>query len=184
MIYIVSGASRSGKSLVAKRMSEKTGVSYISTDNLMMGYIDGLPELGLSENMWPNEIAEIMWPFLEAMISNMIENEMDYIFEGEAFLPKKISTLRMLHPNKIKVCFLGFTDIPLEKKMMNVKKYSNGKHDWLAKKEDEFIEEHIINMKLYSAIVRNECNIYGCKYFDSGSSFTETMDSVIEWLVE
>ena len=68
MLYLVSGTSRSGKTLIAKKLLADKQIPYLSLDWLMMGFNDGIPEYGIHHLLWPNEIAEKMWPFLQGMI--------------------------------------------------------------------------------------------------------------------
>ncbi|MGI9341449.1 MAG: hypothetical protein ACR2QV_01275, partial [Gammaproteobacteria bacterium] len=42
---------------------------------LMMGFNDGIPKYGIHHQLWPNEIAEKMAPFLLAMINSMLVKE-------------------------------------------------------------------------------------------------------------
>lgn len=42
MIYIISGTSRSGKTITAQKLMEKRGIPYLSLDWLVMGFTNGL----------------------------------------------------------------------------------------------------------------------------------------------
>jgi adenylate kinase family enzyme len=42
MLYLISGASRAGKTLIAKRISEQVGIPYLSLDWLIMGFTNGI----------------------------------------------------------------------------------------------------------------------------------------------
>ncbi|MGE5223308.1 MAG: hypothetical protein ACM3PY_12790 [Omnitrophica WOR_2 bacterium] len=45
MIYLVGGAARSGKSMIAQRFMAQTGIPYFCLDWLMMGFANGMPEV-------------------------------------------------------------------------------------------------------------------------------------------
>ena len=64
MLYILSGTSRSGKTTVARRFLTRTGIPYMSVDAIMMGFTNGIPEYGIHDRLWPNEIAEKNVAFL------------------------------------------------------------------------------------------------------------------------
>ena len=96
MIYLISGTSRSGKTLVAKKIMQQYEIPYLSLDWLVMGFTNGIPEYGIHDKLWPNEIAEKFWDFLKAMLENMIWSETDYIIEGEAVLPELINDLLII----------------------------------------------------------------------------------------
>ena len=72
MLYLVSGASRSGKTMVAENILQRTGIPYLSIDWLVMGFTQGIPEYGVHDRLMPDEIAEGIWPFLKAICANML----------------------------------------------------------------------------------------------------------------
>lgn len=183
MIYIISGASRAGKSTVAKKLMKENNIPYIPLDSIMMGFMNGVPSMGIHDKLWPNEIAEKMWGFLKAMCENMIYNNIDYIFEGEAVLPQYINELMAQYPNKVKACFIGFSNIDTDEKVSNVKRYPNGSNDWLVNNKDEYIFEHIENMKFYSEELKRKCEVFNVKYFDTSINFEETINEVINYLI-
>jgi len=184
MIYVISGTSRSGKTLIAKKMMKQCGIPYISLDWLVMGFTNGIPEYGINDKLWPNEIAEIFWDFLKAMCENMIWTETDYIIEGEAVLPERIDELLKKYPGSIKVCFVGYTNINVSEKVKYVYNYSYGKKDWLTNESDDYIERHISNMIEYSERIKISCEKYGIRYFDTSKNFLQVLDAAIAYLVQ
>ena len=80
MIYLISGTSRSGKTLVAKKIMQQYQIPYLSLDWLVMGFTKGIPEYGINDKLWPNEIAEKFWAFLKAMLENMPDLVLQPIF--------------------------------------------------------------------------------------------------------
>ena len=44
MLFLVSGTSRSGKTLIAKKILADNQIPYLSFDWLMMGFNHGMPE--------------------------------------------------------------------------------------------------------------------------------------------
>jgi len=133
MIYIVSGASRSGKSIIAKRFLQRNHVPYMPLDSMMMGFMNGVPSMGIHDRLWPHEIAEKMWPFLEAMCENMLNNKIDYLFEGEAVWPQYIKGFADRHPGQVRICFLGFVDVDIPSKVSDVKRYQKKKSEIILK---------------------------------------------------
>ena len=183
MLYIVSGTSRSGKTIIAKEAMKRTGIPYMSLDWLVMGFTNGVPEYGIHDKLWPNEIAEKFWPFLNAMCENMLWSEVDYILEGEAILPKLVSELFKKYPDKVRICFVGYTDVNMEDKVRDVKKYNNGKEDWLINESDEVINSHVDNMIGYSKLIKDECARHSVTYVDTSSEFEKSIEDVIKTLL-
>ena len=183
MLFLVSGASRSGKTLIARKILADKQIPYLSLDWLMMGFNDGIPDYGIHHLLWPNEIAEKIRPFLRGMIDSMLVERMEYVIEGEAMLPPSVSDLVEKHPDMIKAVFVGYTEISVADKVALVKKHGDRENDWLTKKSDECISGHINNMIAYSTMIKDGCEEHGLPYFDTSEDFLGTIDAATDFLV-
>ncbi len=157
MLYLISGSSRSGKTIMAKKILAEKGISYLSLDWLVMGFTNGIPEYGIHDKLFPDEIAERSWSFLKAMLESMIYVEVDCIIEGEAILPELIVELKEKYPDKLRICFVGYTDVTVDEKVKDIKEISCGKSDWLSDKSDEYIIDHVKNMIAHSIKIKKSC---------------------------
>jgi len=182
MLFLVSGTSRSGKTLIARKLLADKQIPYLSLDWLMMGFNDGIPEYGIHHLLWPNEIAEKMTPFLSGMIDSMLVDGMDYVIEGEAMLPQQVAALVKKHPDKIRAVFVGYTEINVNDKVALVKKHDGGENDWLTKKSDEYIRDHIENMIAYSKTIKTGCEQHGLAYIDTSDDFPGAIQSATDFL--
>lgn len=182
MLILVSGSSRSGKTLIARTILAERGIPYLSLDWLMMGFNDGMPGHGIHHLLWPDEIAKRMQPFLRGMIDCMLEDGMDYVIEGEAILPRFAADLVGQHPGRIRAVFMGYKSIGVNDKVALVKKYGDSDSDWLTREPDEYIEDHIRNMIAYSEMIKNECEKFGLPYFDTSDDFTGTIQATIRFI--
>lgn len=182
MLYIISGTSRSGKTILAKKLMQQTGIPYVSLDWLVMGFTNGIPEYGIHDKLWPDEIAERFWPFLKAMCESMIWSGTDCIIEGEAVLPELIAELLKKHPDKIKICFVGYSHVNLKDKVKEVYAHSLGGKDWLTKEPEDYVEKHITNMIGYSQRIEQDCKAYGITYFDTSKKFTQVLNAAMAYL--
>lgn len=183
MLFLVGGASRSGKTLIARKILADEQIPYLSLDWLMMGFNDGIPEYGIHHLLWPNEIAEKMAPFLRGMIDCMLVDGMDYVIEGEAMLPRHVADLVEKHPDDIRAVFVGYTEIDAKQKAALVKKHGDAEHDWLTKKSDEYIRDHIENMIAYSKMVKDGCGKHGLRYFDTSEDFLGAIGAATDYLL-
>ena len=184
MLFLVSGTSRSGKTLIAKKILADKKIPYLSLDWLMMGFNDGIPEYGIHHLLWPNEIAEKMQPFMLGMIDCMLTEGMDYVIEGEAMLPQLVADLVEKHPDKIKVAFVGYTEINVKDKVALVKEHSDGENDWLTSESDEYIRDHVENMIGYSKMIKSGCEEHGLSYFDTSEDFLGAIEAATDFLLE
>lgn len=183
MLYIISGASRSGKTIIAKKVSAQKGIPYLSLDWIMMGFTNGIPEYGIHDKLFPDEIAHRLWNFLKAMLKSMIHDDTDCVIEGEAILPELIIELAKEYPDKLAICFLGYTYVDIDNKFKEIKNFSNGKNDWLEDKSDAYILDHIKNMVVHSRRIKKSCEENSLRYFETSKNFLDNLDDAEKYLL-
>ncbi len=182
MLYIISGASRSGKTIIAKKLSAEKGISYLSLDWIMMGFTNGIPEYGIHDKLFPDDIAQKLWGFLNAMFESMISVDTDCVIEGEAILPELIIELLHKYPDKLKICFLGYTNVNVDQKSKEIKDFSMKENDWLNDKSDSYILDHIKNMISHSLMIKKSCLENRLKYFDTSQNFLQTLEAAKKFI--
>ena len=80
MIILITGASHTGKTLLAQRLLEKYKYPYISIDHLKMGLIrSGMTALTPADD---EALTEYLWPVIREMVKTAIENRQNLIIEG------------------------------------------------------------------------------------------------------
>ncbi len=80
MVILITGASHTGKTLLAQRMLEEYGYPYFSIDHLKMGLIrSGNTSLTPEDD---EELTEYLWPIVCEMVKTVIENGQNLIVEG------------------------------------------------------------------------------------------------------
>ena len=80
MIILITGASHTGKTLLAQRMLEKYKYPYLSIDHLKMGLIrSGYTSLTPEDD---DALTDYLWPVVREIIKTAIENEQNLIVEG------------------------------------------------------------------------------------------------------
>ncbi len=184
VLYLISGASRSGKTILADRVFRRKRIPRLSLDWIMMGFTNGAPQFGIHDKLWPDEIAERLWPFFRAMCEAMIASGDDVVIEGEAMLPARLRALMAEHPDAFRACFLGFADISVDAKEEIVKREGDRETDWLLKESDAYIRDHIGNMIAYSRRIRAECQEHGLPYFDTSVDFAAATKAAEALLLE
>ena len=81
MVYLIAGASHTGKTALAQRLLEQYGYPYLSIDHLKMGLIrSGYTALTPTSN--DRDLTDCLWPVVREMIKTAIENGQDLIVEG------------------------------------------------------------------------------------------------------
>ena len=80
MIILITGASHTGKTLLAQRLLEKTKYPYLSIDHLKMGLIrSGYTALTPEED---RALTGYLWPVVREIIKTAVENRQNLIVEG------------------------------------------------------------------------------------------------------
>ena len=80
MIVLITGASHTGKTLLAQRMLEKYKYPYLSIDHLKMGLIrSGKTSLTPEDD---DALTEYLWPIVSEIIKTAVENGQNLIVEG------------------------------------------------------------------------------------------------------
>ena len=80
MVIIITGASHTGKTLLAQRLLEKYKYPYLSLDHLKMGLIRSS-----KTNLTPEDdeaLTDELWPIVREMVKTAIENQQNLIVEG------------------------------------------------------------------------------------------------------
>ena len=81
MIILITGASHTGKTMLAQKLLEKYKYPYLSIDHLKMGLIrSGNTEL--TPMSGDKELTAYLWPIVCEMIKTVIENKQNLIVEG------------------------------------------------------------------------------------------------------
>ncbi|MBQ3151320.1 MAG: adenylate kinase [Clostridia bacterium] len=81
MVILITGASHTGKTLLAQRMLEKYKYPYLSIDHLKMGLIRS-GNTALTPTSDESELTTYLWPIVREIIKTVIENEQNLIIEG------------------------------------------------------------------------------------------------------
>lgn len=80
MIILITGASHTGKTLLAQKMLEKYKYPYLSIDHLKMGLIrSGYTGLTPEDD---EALTEYLWPILREIVKTAVENRQNLIVEG------------------------------------------------------------------------------------------------------
>ena len=81
MVFLIAGASHTGKTALAQRLLEQYKYPYLSIDHLKMGLIRSgyTPLTPMSSD---RDLTDYLWPVVREMIKTAIENGQNLIVEG------------------------------------------------------------------------------------------------------
>lgn len=183
MLYVIGGASRSGKTLLARRAVAEKQIPYFPLDALFGALVHGLPELGVRYEDSPMERAIKMWPMAKHFFNFFFKEELGYLIEGDSLFPSQINEL-IVEQKPIKCCFLGYAELTKDEKLTLVRKHHRGDIDWTKGISDEEMLPMIDEMIQFSKYLKEECAKYGIKYFDVSHDFEGIRNLAFEYLFE
>jgi hypothetical protein len=181
MLYVLGGAPRSGKSLVARRLLRECGLPYFPTDALMMGLRNGLPELRLPSGN-PRATGDRLWPVVRAMVMSLHWTRETYLLEGDLLLPEHVATLQPVLQDELRACWLGYADIGVAEKVAQLRLFPAGPNDWLRDASDEQHQRLVARMRTYSRELRDACAARGFPYFDGSNDFLAATEEAFSYL--
>lgn len=157
MIILISGASHTGKTVLAQKLLEKYKISYFSIDHLKMGLIrSGNTNLTPEDDI---ELKKYLWPIIREMVKTAIENGQNLVIEG-GYIPfdwKKDFDNEYL--KEIKYYCLVMSETYINSHFNQIKEYANAIENrlddsWCTKKS--VLEDNAHNLEM--------CKKYKCNY--------------------
>ena len=123
MIVLITGASHTGKTVLAQKLLEKYKYPYLSIDHLKMGLIrSGNTELTPMDD---NELTEYLWPIVREMIKTAIENNQSLLVEGGYIPFDWQNEFDSEYLESIKYFCLVMSEKYIRNHFNNIKKYAN-----------------------------------------------------------
>lgn len=156
MIILITGASHSGKTMLAQKLLEKYKYPYLSIDHLKMGLIrSGNTNLNpLSDD---SELTNYLWPIVREMIKTAIENNQNLIVEG-CYIPFDWEKdFDNEYKENIKYYCLVMSEKYIRNHFDDIKKYANVIENRLC---DDCVIEELINdnNRIYEAVKEYNLN--------------------------
>ena len=81
MIFLIAGASHTGKTALAQKLLEKYKYPYLSIDHLKMGLIRS-GYTSLTPMSADRDLTDFLWPIVREMFKSAVENGQNLIVEG------------------------------------------------------------------------------------------------------
>lgn len=124
MIILITGASHTGKTVLAQKLLEKYKYPYLSIDHLKMGLIRS-GNTKLTPMSDDSELTEYLWPIVSEMIKTAIENKQNLTIEG-CYIPfdwEKYFAKEYL--NNIKYYCIIMSENYIRNNFCDIKRYAN-----------------------------------------------------------
>lgn len=124
MIILITGASHTGKTLLAQKLLEKYHYPYLSIDHLKMGLIRS-KHTNLTPMSDDDKLTEYLWPIVAEMIKTAIENNQNLIVEG-CYIPFDYEkSFEKSYLEQIKYYCLVLSENYIKNNFEDIKKYAS-----------------------------------------------------------
>lgn len=123
MIVLITGASHTGKTVLAQKLLEKYSYPYLSIDHLKMGLIrSGYTDLAPEDD---DKLTDYLWPIIREMIKTAIENKQNLVVEG-CYIPFDWSkSFEKEYLEHIKYYCLVMSEDYIKNNFTSIKRYAN-----------------------------------------------------------
>ncbi len=135
MIILITGASHTGKTVLAQRLLEKYKYPYLSIDHLKMGLIRS-GNINLTPMSDDKELSEYLWPIVREIVKTAIENKQNLIIEG---------------------CY-----IPFDWKKDFSEDYFDDIRYYCLIMSENYIKKHFNDIKIYASVIENRLDDEYC----------------------
>ena len=157
MIYLITGASHTGKTLLAQKILEEKHIPYLSLDHLKMGLIrSGNTDLTVFDD---DKLTDYLWPIAREMVKTAIENGQSLTIEG-CYIPHSwAEDFAESYRSKIRAVWLIMTESYIEAHFSDIQNYANAieqRLDDSGLSKEELKAENRKNLEL--------CRKFGCEY--------------------
>ncbi len=129
MIILITGASHTGKTVLAQKLLEKYHYPYLSIDHLKMGLIrSGNTELTPMDD---DKLTGYLWPIVREMVKTAVENKQNLIVEG-CYIPFDwAKDFEKEYLDNIRYYCLVLSERYIKHHFADIKKYANAIEDRL-----------------------------------------------------
>ena len=135
MIILITGASHTGKTVLAQKLLEEYKYPYLSIDHLKMGLIRSR-NTELTPESDESALTDYLWPIVKEIIKTAIENKQNLIVEG---------------------CYIPFGwSKDFEKEYLENIKY------YCLVMSDKYINNHFKEIKKYACVIEDRMDDESC----------------------
>ena len=157
MIYLISGATHTGKTVLAQKLLAEKKIPYLSLDHLKMGLIrSGYTDLTVFDD---EKLTELLWPIVREMVKTAVENHQHLTVEG-CYIPydwaAHFDPEYLAH---IRAVWLIMTEEYIEQHFSRIQEYANAiecRLDDSGLSQEMLIQENLRNLE--------QCRKFGCEY--------------------
>ncbi len=166
VLYLIGGAPRCGKTLLAQQVASDLGAGWCSTDTVRDVVAMLRPDVGVAGGVGvpPGPEADRFFPYLERMAESCAYLAEDYVVEGVGFLPRHVAALASWVERR--VVFVGMVEPRLDAILAH-----EGRNRWHRHLPPETLADLPAWIADWSRTLRDECANNDMPYVDLSADF-------------
>jgi hypothetical protein len=172
--YIICGASRSGKSILARRLQEKFKVSWILGDAIVSSMEDVFPDLENSHHGALQDIGDRFADYIKFVLWHYGYAGCGYVLDTTHLYPRHIIGMREKIGN-VPAVFLGYTQADPGEKLRQIRSFDPN-HWWTSKLSDAELNQLAHDQINQSLELREACAELGIPYVEVSHHFEQSLD--------
>ena len=180
MLYLLGGAARSGKSIIARRVMAHYQLPFFSLDYLTKGMAQVWLQLQNDLDTDDATVGERIWPVVKSIATMMRRTHVHILLEGASLQPHQASELILAFPNQVRACFVGFADADITEKLQQVRQFGGQPDDWMAHWDDALVVQQLEHLKLVSRAIHAVCQQRHLPYFEISRQFEHTISAIVQ----
>jgi hypothetical protein len=169
MLYLIGGAPRVGKTILAQQLCATLKAGWISTDLLTdLVRVANAPDRPMTWDASPEAIttaAAWFFPYLERFLWGVSSFTDQYVIEGVKVLPAQVAQLATQYP--IRAVFLGRSRLTLEEFT-----HFPGRSQGYSNLPEAHRRQIVEDVPRWSAFIRQEAERVGYPYVDMVGDFS------------
>jgi hypothetical protein len=172
--YIICGTSRSGKSILARRLQEKFKVSWILGDAIVSSMEDVFPDAGISQLGDLQDIGNRFADYIKFVLWHHGYARCGYVLDTTHLYPRHIIGMREKIGN-VPAVFLGYAQADPDEKLRQIRSFDPA--NWSTSELSDAELKPLIRDQISKSIeVEEACGELGIPYVDVSHHFAESLD--------
>lgn len=171
---ILAGVGRSGKTTISRMLACKLNFRHIAMDSIIEACSIVYPEI----NIRHSDLEETSHNIAK-MINTMSYSLKHTIFDLDKLLPEEY--VRYINKEKNDIYFIIYSNLNLEEKYMQVRKYDtiiDYSKDFNEEKLKSWLDGYIKRSK----IIKEQCDKYNLRYIDTSNNRIEIINNFVKEL--
>lgn len=179
MIILIAGVSRSGKSILAKKLCVNQGMSYFPLDGVISTLESLYPDIGIKHFDDNLTFSPILADFVKELLSHLEYEDLDVVLDTYQLFPNDY--LQVFPDKSVPIVYLGYPNLSPVEKLGAIRAYQRTR-DWTNRTDDHDMISILSQYIKESKIMASQCQEFGLPFFDTGTDFQSAIDEGFSYL--